>query len=248
MFSMHCNAVSSIYRSPLLFSLEDASSPTLRIGACLSHNIPEAGRNLGRGAEEIPKETGNYVPSLTQDKTERMQWMIRRGMWRNPTPRCPGVTFCGRRGTASEQSPSPSCCKGGVSHVDTFDYKPELEKSDGKEMAGKGQIETFFGQPGRLMKSPFRFARRGQSGLWASDLLPHLAGCVDDMTFLYSMTAKSSNHTPATFFMNSGFTMNGFPCLGSWLSYGLGAENQNLPAFVVLPDPRGVPAGGAINW
>src|SRR5579871_2680912 len=139
-------------------------------------------------------------------------------------------------------------CTGGVSHLDTFDYKPELEKSDGKELTGKGKVETFFAQPGRLMKSPFAFKRRGQSGLWASDLLPHLAECVDDITFLYSMTSKSSNHTPATFFMNSGFTMNGFPCLGAWLSYGLGTENQDLPAFVVLPDPRGAPAGGAINW
>ena len=139
-------------------------------------------------------------------------------------------------------------CAGGVSHVDTFDYKPELDNNDGKEMAGKGKIETFFGQPGRLMKSPFRFAKRGQSGLWASDLLPHLAESVDDITFLYSMTSKSSNHTPATFFMNSGFTQNGFPCLGAWLSYGLGTQNQDLPAFVVLPDPRGLPAGGAINW
>jgi hypothetical protein len=139
-------------------------------------------------------------------------------------------------------------CMGGVSHIDTFDYKPELIRSDGKAMTNKGKVDTFFGQPGNLMKSPFAFAQRGKSGLWASDLLPHLAGCVDDMTFLYSMTSKSSNHTPATFFMNTGFTMNGFPCLGAWLSYGLGTENQNLPAFVVLPDPRGLPAGGSINW
>ncbi len=139
-------------------------------------------------------------------------------------------------------------CMGGVSHLDTFDYKPELIRGDGKELAGKGNIETFFGQPGRLMKSPFAFKQRGKSGLWVSDLLPHLAEQADEMTFLYGMTSKSSNHTPAAFFMNTGFTQNGYPCLGSWLSYGLGTENQDLPAFVVLPDPRGVPAGGAINW
>jgi hypothetical protein len=139
------------------------------------------------------------------------------------------------------------CC-GGVSHVDTFDHKPELAKFHGQELTGKGKIDTFFGQPGRLLKSPFAFRRRGKSGLWVSDLLPHLAGCVDDMTFIYSMVAKTSNHTPATFQMNTGFTMNGFPCLGAWLSYGLGSDNQDLPAFVVLPDPRGLPAGGAINW
>jgi hypothetical protein len=137
---------------------------------------------------------------------------------------------------------------GGVSHVDTFDYKPDLAKHDGQELTGKGKIDTFFGKPGRLMKSPFAFRQYGQCGRWVSDLLPHLAGCADDMTLIHSMVAKSSNHTPATFQMNSGFTMNGFPCLGAWLSYGLGSESQDLPAFVVLPDPRGLPAGGAINW
>lgn len=139
-------------------------------------------------------------------------------------------------------------CMGGVSHLDTFDYKPELVRHDGQAMTNKGTVDTFFGQPGNLMKSPFTFTQHGQSGRWASSLLPHLAECVDDMTFLHSMTSKSSNHTPATFFMNTGFTMNGFPCLGAWLSYGLGTLNQNLPAFVVLPDPRGLPAGGSINW
>src|SRR5262245_44097960 len=98
------------------------------------------------------------------------------------------------------------------------------------------------------MKSRFRFGQHGQCGHWVSDLLPHLGTCVDDITFIHSMVARSSNHTPATFQMNSGFTMNGFPCLGAWLSYGLGTENQDLPAFVVRPDPRGLPAGGAINW
>lgn len=139
-------------------------------------------------------------------------------------------------------------CMGGVSHVDTFDYKPELEKHHGQSMSGKGKVDTFFGQPGNLMKSPFTFRQRGKSGLWCSDLLPHLAECVDDITFLYSLKSKSSNHTPAAFFMNTGFTMNGFPCLGAWLSYGLGTLNQDLPAFVVLPDPRGMIAGGTINW
>jgi hypothetical protein len=139
-------------------------------------------------------------------------------------------------------------CAGGVSHVDTFDYKPALAKHHGRELTGKGKIDTFFGEPGRLMKSPFAFRRRGRSGLWVSDLLPNLAGCADDLTVLNAMVARSSNHTPATFQMNSGFTMNGFPCLGAWLSYGLGTVNEDLPAFVVLPDPRGLPAGGAINW
>ena len=137
---------------------------------------------------------------------------------------------------------------GGVSHVDTFDYKPELARHAGQELTGKGTIDTFFGRPGRLMPSPFKFRQYGQSGRWVSDLLPNLAGCVDDLTMLNAMVGKTSNHTPATFQMNSGFTMNAFPCLGAWLSYGLGTENQDLPTFVVLPDPRGLPAGASINW
>jgi hypothetical protein len=139
-------------------------------------------------------------------------------------------------------------CAGGVSHLDTFDYKPELERLDGKTFEGKGENLGFFGQPGRLMKSVYPFRQHGKSGAWVSSLLPHLAECVDDVCFIHSMFAKSNNHTPAAFQMNSGFTLNGFPSMGSWLSYGLGTENENLPAFVVLPDPRGLPAGGSINW
>ena len=139
-------------------------------------------------------------------------------------------------------------CAGGVSHLETFDYKPELEKMHGKSLEGQGENLGFFGQPGTLMKSLYEFKQHGQSGLRVSSLLPHLAGCVDDLCFIHSMFAKSNNHTPAAFQMNSGFTQNGFPCMGAWLSYGLGTENENLPAFVVLPDARGLPAGGSINW
>ena len=139
------------------------------------------------------------------------------------------------------------CC-GGVSHLDTFDFKPELERMHGKSLEGKGENLGFFGQPGKLMKSVYGFRQHGQSGSWVSSLLPNLAGCADDLCFIHSMFAKSNNHTPATFQMNTGFTLNGFPCMGAWLSYGLGTENENLPAFVVLPDPRGLPAGGSINW
>ena len=139
------------------------------------------------------------------------------------------------------------CC-GGVSHLDTFDYKPELERMHGKTLEDKGENLGFFGQPGKVMKSVYEFRQHGRSGAWMSSLLPHLAGCVDDVCFIHSMYAKSNNHTPATFQMNSGFTLNGFPSMGAWLSYGLGTENENLPAFVVLPDPRGLIAGGSINW
>jgi hypothetical protein len=137
---------------------------------------------------------------------------------------------------------------GGVSHVDTFDYKPELERLDGRELTGKGKIDTFFGKVGNLRKSFYRFRQHGQSGAWVSELFPHLATCVDEMVFLHAMVAKSSSHTPACFQMNTGFTLNGFPSLGSWLSYGLGTENNELPTFVVLPDARGLPNGGTNNW
>ena len=106
------------------------------------------------------------------------------------------------------------CC-GGVSHLETFDYKPELERFHGKTLEGKGENLGFFGQPGKVMKSPYEFRRHGESGHWVSSLLPHLASCVDDVCFIHSMVAKSNNHTPATFQMNSGFTMNGFPSMGA---------------------------------
>ncbi|MEQ8791600.1 MAG: DUF1501 domain-containing protein [Pirellulaceae bacterium] len=137
---------------------------------------------------------------------------------------------------------------GGVSHVDTFDYKPALEKLDGKKLTGKGPLDPFFGKVGVLRKSFYKFRQHGHSGAWVSELLPHLAQCVDDLTFLHTLVTKSSSHTPACFQMNSGFTQSGFPCLGSWLSYGLGSMNDELPTFVVLPDPRGLPNGGTNNW
>jgi len=137
---------------------------------------------------------------------------------------------------------------GGVSHVDTFDYKPELEKMDGKPLTGRGKLDPFFGRPGNLKKSYYDFARHGQSGQWVSTLFPHISQVVDDLAIIRSMVTKSSSHTPACFQMNTGFTQNGYPCMGAWLSYGLGTENDELPSFVVLPDPRGLPNGGSLNW
>ncbi|MDZ4848301.1 MAG: DUF1501 domain-containing protein [Pirellulaceae bacterium] len=139
-------------------------------------------------------------------------------------------------------------CGGGVSHIDTFDHKLELERLHGKSIDNKGENIGFFGQPGKIMKSPFEFQQHGQCGAWVSELFPNLSRCVDDIAFIHSMVAKSNNHTPATFQMNSGFTLNGFPSMGAWISYGLGTVNENLPTFVVLPDPAGLPAGGSINW
>ncbi len=137
---------------------------------------------------------------------------------------------------------------GGMSHLDSFDYKPVLEKYHGKPLPSTEQPETFFGKIGLLRKNDWEFKRRGESGLWVSDLFPHLAGVADELTVINSMIADSANHTPATFQANTGFRLNGFPVLGSWLSYGMGCETDDLPAYVVLPDPRGFPAGGTINW
>ena len=133
---------------------------------------------------------------------------------------------------------------GGMSHLDTFDYKPELSVRNGQPF----DIQTFFGQEGNLYQSPFTFKRRGQSGLWVSSLLPHLAGSADKLTLIRSMVTKSANHMPAVAQMNTGFALSGFPCMGSWITYGLGTENENLPAFVILPDPRSLPLGGALQW
>lgn len=140
------------------------------------------------------------------------------------------------------------CMCGAVSQIDAFDYKPELVRLHGQSLQTSERPDVFFGQIGLLRQSDWPFQRRGQSGLWISDLFPNLAEVADELTMIHSMQAESSNHTPATFQENTGFRLNGFPTLGSWLSYGLGSDTDNLPAFVVLPDPRGQPAGGTINW
>ena len=137
---------------------------------------------------------------------------------------------------------------GGVSHIDTFDYKAELLQQHGKSLNSSERPDVFFGKVGLLHRPFFDFQQRGHSGQWVSDLLPNLAEVADEMTFIKSMVAETSNHTPATFQANTGFRLNGFPVMGSWLSYGLGAETDELPAYVVLPDTRGLPAGGSINW
>ena len=140
------------------------------------------------------------------------------------------------------------CLVGAMSHVDTFDYKPELLKAHGKSLNTRERPDVFFGQVGLLRKPDWHFKQRGNSGLWISELFPHLAEAADELTVIRSMYAETSNHTPATFQENSGVRLNGFPVLGAWLSYGLGSVSDNLPAFVVIPDAREYPPGGSINW
>ena len=139
-------------------------------------------------------------------------------------------------------------CPGGMSHVDSWDYKPGLEKAHGKPFDIEDGKNFFSGKAGNYAKSFWEFKQHGQSGRWMSSLFPRLTHCVDDMAFIHSMQSKSALHGPAMFMANSGFILPGFPCMGSWVTYGLGSESENLPAFVVLPDPRGLPPGGVINW
>ena len=140
---------------------------------------------------------------------------------------------------------------GGPSQVDTWDYKPELEKRDGQELPGFDRFTGFFANAvGGLMKSPFKFQQHGQCGKWVSDIFPHLSQHVDKMAFIHSGFTKSNNHSPALFMMNTGFAKMGYPCVGSWVTYGLGSASRDLPAFVVMSDPkgRGLPKGHSQNW
>ena len=130
---------------------------------------------------------------------------------------------------------------GGASPMDTFDYKPELERLHGQKLGPSEKPEGLTAVPGALMKSPFKFKQHGQSGRWVSEVFPHQAKWVDEMAFLMAMSSKTNVHGPGTYMMNSGFLLPGFPCLGAWTSYALGNLSDNLPTFVVLPDAKGLP-------
>ena len=139
-------------------------------------------------------------------------------------------------------------CSGACSHVDTWDYKPELIKRHGQPLPGSEKLVTFQGAQGNLTKSPYRFRPRGESGKMTSDLLPKLGALADEMCFIHSLTSKTNTHGPAENFMSTGSTLDGFPSMGAWVSYALGSENANLPAFVAISDPRGVPQSSGNNW
>jgi hypothetical protein len=140
---------------------------------------------------------------------------------------------------------------GGPSQVDTWDYKPTLEKYDGQELKGFDQSTGFFaGQGGPLMKSPFKFAQQGRSGKWVPEIFPEIGKHVDDMAFIHSCYTETNNHSPALFQINTGMPRMGFPSVGSWVTYGLGSASRNLPSFVVMYDTlgRGLPKGYSQNW
>lgn len=138
-------------------------------------------------------------------------------------------------------------CAGAVSQLETWDYKPELIKWDDKPLPG-GPAVTFQGPAGNLARPQYAFRQRGQTGKWVSDMIPHLAELTDDFAFVHSLTSKSNTHGPAENFLSTGFNLDGFPSLGAWTTYALGSENQDLPSYVAIPDPRGVPQNGANNW
>jgi hypothetical protein len=137
---------------------------------------------------------------------------------------------------------------GGPSQVDTFDYKPKLYPLDGKTIEvktfGRGGHRT----KGRVVGPKWQFQQHGECGKWVSELFPNIATCVDDIAFIHSMTADSPLHGSAMLMMNSGRILSGNPCLGSWVNYGLGSVNENLPGFVVMLDKTGGPISGAKNW
>ncbi len=132
---------------------------------------------------------------------------------------------------------------GGASQMDLFDYKPLLQSRHGEtfQPATSERVEAATSEPGKVLGSPFRFAQHGQCGRWVSSLLPHTAKHVDDLAVLLSMVSKTNVHGPASYLMNTGFQLPGFPCFGAWVSYALGSITDELPTFVVLPDARGLP-------
>ncbi|MBY0587588.1 DUF1501 domain-containing protein [bacterium] len=139
-------------------------------------------------------------------------------------------------------------CSGAISQIDTFDYKPELIKRHDTPMPGSDKLITFQGENGNLIRPLWPFKPRGESGKMVSDLLPQLAELTDDMCFIHSMTAKSNTHGPGENQMSTGFTLDGFPGMGCWVTYALGSECDDLPAFVAIPDPRGVPQSATNHW
>ncbi|QDT35636.1 DUF1501 domain-containing protein [Thalassoglobus polymorphus] len=138
-------------------------------------------------------------------------------------------------------------CAGGCSQLETFDYKPELTKRDGTPLKG-GPAVTFQGPAGNLARPQYDFKPYGETGKMVSDMVPHMGELVDDISFIHTLTSKSNTHGPAENFLSTGFVLDGFPSIGAWVTYGLGSESQDLPAFVAIPDPRGVPQASVNNW
>jgi hypothetical protein len=141
---------------------------------------------------------------------------------------------------------------GGVSQLDSFEYKPALQRMAGQRMPVRldlhGELQGKLDFPHQLIPSAFSFQAHGETGRLVSDLFPHLGTCVDDLAFIHGIKVDNNNHGPATLHLNTGDQFPGSPSVGSWISYGLGSMNQNLPAYMVIQDPRGAPVNGAAVW
>ena len=153
----------------------------------------------------------------------------------------------GSHDTAAAKNVVVIFCAGAVSQLETWDYKPELIRRDGKPLEG-GPAVTFQGPAGNLARPQYEFRPRGETGKMVSDMLPHLAGLTDEIAFIHSLTSNTNTHGPAENFLSTGSALDGFPSLGAWVTYALGSVSQNLPAYVAIPDPRGVPQNGSNNW
>lgn len=170
------------------------------------------------------------------------------------------ATLMAEKAPAQPQAPRPAhrpgrakqviviFCSGALSHVDTFDYKAELIRRHGQPLPGGENLVSFQGPNGNLTKPLWKFRPRAACGKMISDLVPHIGALADDLCFFHALTNKSNTHGPAENVMNTGFTFDGFPSMGAWVSYALGSESADLPAFVAIEDPRGMPQSGPNNW
>ncbi len=139
-------------------------------------------------------------------------------------------------------------CSGALSHIDSFDYKPELIKHHDTPLPGSDGLLTFQGANGNLQQPLYPFRPRGECGKMTSELLPHIGELSDDLCYIHSLHTKTATHGPGENCMSTGYILDGFPSMGAWATYALGSENSNLPAFVAIPDPRGVPQSSLNNW
>lgn len=183
-----------------------------------------------------------------------MDLLVRNGHSAGPAPIRPQISPANPNAPRQSHFPAKAkrvlmiFCSGAVSQIDTFDYKPELVKRHGEPMPGAEGLITFQGQQGNLNRSPWEFRPYGKSGKMVSDLVPHLGALADEMCFIHSLTGKTNTHGPGENFMGTGFTLDGFPSMGAWATYALGSENDTLPAYVAIPDPRGAPQSAGNFW
>jgi hypothetical protein len=204
-------------------------------------------RPCGRTRREFLWEAGGGFVGTALTYLLAQDGLLPRGGADEPTPN----PLAPRRPHFPPRAKSCICLfmYGGVSQVDTWDPKAELTRRNGEPIPNlAGDVQLRGRNPGRLLASSRRFAKWGQSGIEVSDLYPHLARCVDDLAVIRGTYADSFAHGSGLLQMNTGYLRQGYPCLGSWVTYGLGTENQNLPAFVVMLDPRGGPINGPPNW